>query len=594
MISANRVSKLAAKLMILFLAVVFPMFVLGVSSFRTNYVALKQKTLETMEQNNRMISTMVKRALQNVFLSQSAVNVDEKIALMIAQQGRVDDYQRYVGASKVLERLSLMKLSLPEVKEIRLHVPSLNRSFISNGTAVRLMYEYELCKNSDIRFVTVKAERDELEIISGYPWLAGQDYKYYFVTEIDCQKLKNDMLVPYSETYDNNYLYWVDEESVSHLITCYGEEKLFNQFTGQTITEGMTSIQLDNVSYWVMATNIGFSGLHVLSLVSEDEVFADMHIQSNIITIAYVVTVFLILMFINAILKTINEPLKKLSEAFAQVQNGKIDTTITLDRKNEFGYIYKRFNDMTLQMKRLIEDNYRSRLLAQKTKMRQLQAQVKPHFLYNCFRNISAMAQMEDYEGIGEITDKLSVFYKYIIKSSYDIVPLYQEAEYACAYLDIQGIRFSDRLELQIDELPEELRDAPTMHFSIQTLTENACKYALPTRSDHNIIALSYEIHADGYVVIVEDNGLNITEQKIEELNKIILGAESTVSVNSGTGLINLHERLLLQWGDNAGLAFSRAALGGLRVEMYVYWRKADKTAISRERDFINVQHSDG
>lgn len=569
------IQKLAIKLTGLFLIVVLPLTLFSALVYRSNYLSLKQKTLESIEQSGEFITDNISRALQNVFYAHTMLNVDEKIVYMIAMNGRADEYQQYVNMRNVLDRLSSMTLSQSAVRETRLHIPSMNRTLISNGTATQLMDECKYYIENMHNLFMIRAGRNTLALACGYPWLAGEKYMYYLVTDIDCQELKQGILMNSTDRYASTYLYMDDGLSQPQLITCYGDAALFDSFMelGAEFS-GVSSIAIGGERYLASMAEVDFFGLKALSLTPEAEVFGQMRMQSRLMLIALLTTVALILFFIRMIIRTINNPLRRLAEAFGKVQSGRLDTAIGIQSRDEFEYIYQRFNDMTSQMKRLIDENYKSRLLIQETRLRQLQAQVNPHFLYNSFRNIYAMAQMRDYEGIVEITDKLAAFYRYTAQNSGDTVRLCQEDEYACAYLGIQAMRFEERLEVRLQPIPEQLRLAPALHFSIQTIAENACKYALPTQPERCIIALSYELLPDGYAVSVDDNGAAMTDEKIDELNRIVGGGE--VSSN-GTGLINLHERLKLRWGDAAALTFGRSALGGLRVEMRVLWQKAGK-----------------
>lgn len=579
--------KLSIKLMALFLIVVFPLTVFSAFISISNYHSIRSTILKSINQNNQLISSAVDENMRNVFYSHSAMNVDDKIMYMIGAYDHVSDYQHYQNVREVLDRLAFMKLSMPIVSEIRLHIPSLNRSFLSNGTSIPLMEESQYYTEHIDHFFTIRAEKNTLALACAYPWLAGHNYHYYLVTEMDCQKLKNDILLRHTNGYDHVFLYRDDSVPSSQLITWCGDETLFDSFISLNIqVDGVQQIRIKNGDYLVSEVDIGFFGLKVLSLTPEAVVFCKLYQQRKAMAIAIAITIILILFFIQMIVRMINNPLRRLSDAFAQVQHGKLDAAIVSCGRNEFEEIYQRFNDMTAQMKQLINENYHSRLLAQETKMRQLLAQVNPHFLYNSFRCIHAMAQMEDYDSIEELTQKLTSFYRYTAKNSGEVVQLYQENTYACDYLSIQGIRFEDRLELRISPLPEELCDAPAMHFSIQTIAENACKYALPTRLEDGVIALSYLIHPDGYSVFVDDNGTAMTEEKIQELNQLLLSDEMP---DTGTGLFNLHKRLILRWGENAGLRLSCSPLGGLRVEMFVRWKHKAVSSIHETRRNLHV-----
>lgn len=565
-------NKLAFKLSALFLIVILPLTLFACMVYATSYQSLRQKTLDSIAQNGEQISMSIDQSLQNVFSAQNAMNVDDKIMYMIVMNNRASDFQRYINMLDVLNRLSTVRLSQSCISEIRLHIPVMNKTLMSNGTATQLQDECQYYMQEMEHFYMLQADWNHLTLGCVYPWLAQNNYAYYLITEIDCQELTRSILMPHTHEHGNTYLFMEDDHKQPQLIACYGEKALFDPFT-QLTTEvnGVSRIVLEGEMYLASVKNIGFFDLKVLLLTPEADIFHELKVQNSAMWAVLLIATILILFFIQMIMCMINHPLKRLSSAFAEVQSGHLNAEIISRRKDEFGEIYACFNSMTSQIKRLIDENYSSRLLVQEIKLRQLQAQVNPHFLYNSFRNIYAMAQLGDYEGILEITEKLTAFYRYTAQTSGDTVQLYQEDEYACAYLGIQGIRFEDQLEVRLEPLPHEMKNAPALHFSIQTIAENACKYAQPTRPQDAVIALSYQEHPDGYVVAVDDNGTAMTDDKIEELNRLIPSGEV---INSGTGLINLQQRLQMRWGKQAGLSFSRSALGGLRVEMYVYWKK--------------------
>lgn len=565
-------NKLAFKLSGFFLIVILPLTLLACMVYSSSYQSLRKKTLDSIAQNGEMISMTIDQSLQNVFSAQSALNVDDKIMYMIMMDNRVSDYQRYTNMMDVMERLATMRLSQSCVSEIRLHIPVMNKTLMSNGTATQLKDECQYYMQEMEHFYMLQADWNHLTLACAYPWLGQNSYAYYLITEIDCQELTRSILMHHTHEHGNTYLFMENDQNPPQLITCYGEKALFDPFMRlKAEVNGVSQIVLEGENYLVSVKDIGFFHLKMLSLTPEAEVFYELKIQSSAMQVVLLITAMLILFFIQMIVRMINHPLKRLSSAFNEVQSGHLNAEIISQRKDEFGEIYARFNSMTSQMKRLIDENYNSRLLVQEIKLRQLQAQVNPHFLYNSFRNIYAMAQLGDYDGILEITEKLTAFYRYTAQTSGDTVQLYQEDEYACAYLGIQGIRFEDQLEVRLEPLPPGMKNAPALHFSIQTIAENACKYALPTRPQDAVIALSYQEHPDGYVVAVDDNGTAMSDDKIKELNRLIPIGDV---INSGTGLINLQQRLQMRWGKHAGLSFSRSALGGLRVEMYVYWKK--------------------
>ena len=87
----------------------------------------------------------------------------------------------------------------------------------------------------------------------------------------------------------------------------------------------------------------------------------------------------------------VHKPLSKLTDAFDEVEHGNFQVQIIQTGNDDFAYLYHAFNNMALKLSRLIERDYNQKLLLQKAEMKQLQAQINPHFLYNTFIMLQRM-----------------------------------------------------------------------------------------------------------------------------------------------------------------------------------------------------------
>ena len=126
----------------------------------------------------------------------------------------------------------------------------------------------------------------------------------------------------------------------------------------------------------------------------------------------WILTVFsglIIVVFSYWILRLIYRPLTKLTRAFKLMELGMTKVEIPHQRKDEFGFIYTRFNGMIQNLSTLIDDNYIQRIRSQDAELKQLQSQITPHFLYNSLFTIKQMAEMEDVDAIKQFSDYLAV-----------------------------------------------------------------------------------------------------------------------------------------------------------------------------------------
>jgi HAMP domain-containing protein len=123
----------------------------------------------------------------------------------------------------------------------------------------------------------------------------------------------------------------------------------------------------------------------------------------NIITAAVLVT-----LMTGKIFRKVN----KLIASMKEVEKGNFDITIQHSDKDEFGFMYTSFNNMTGKIKSLFGELYQQKLLQKDAELKLLQSKVNPHFLYNIFDSMNWLIQLERYEELEPLVDAVSNYYK--------------------------------------------------------------------------------------------------------------------------------------------------------------------------------------
>ena len=159
------------------------------------------------------------------------------------------------------------------------------------------------------------------------------------------------------------------------------------------------------------------------------------------------------------------------------------------------------------------------------------------------------------------MTEKLSKFYLYATRTHREIVAAREEYEYTQLYIDIQSVRFGERIQAQVEPLPEDCAEVGMPRFILQNLVENAYKYGVPAQGA-GLIRLRCESQRDAVYFRVEDNGTQFDEEKLRVLREII--ETEREDGLPGTGLMNIALRLKLHYGQSGLLRLERSALGGL------------------------------
>jgi len=189
-----------------------------------------------------------------------------------------------------------------------------------------------------------------------------------------------------------------------------------------------------------------------------------------------------------------------------------------------------------------------ARWSAQQAQLTALRFQLNPHFLFNTLNAISSMIVTGRNEEAEQMTDKLSSFLRASLSSDpTELVPLESELALLEEYLEIETIRFGERLNVEIP-CTSEAAEVLIPSFLLQPLVENAIKYGVGPSPHPVTITLSAEVDVDFLVLEVTDNGGG--------------AAEHVQPAGTGVGLENVRRRLEAVYGARASLNAHRLPQG--------------------------------
>lgn len=202
--------------------------------------------------------------------------------------------------------------------------------------------------------------------------------------------------------------------------------------------------------------------------------------------------------------------------------------------------------------------------LAKDCKIKSIQSQVNPHFLFNTLNTIAGMALMENSEKTAELIYALSDMLRYSIKNSEDMVDISTEVNAIKKYLFIQKTRYSDKLSYSIN-LSNDILKYKIPVMTLQPLIENAIIHGLEPKNGFCKIDISGEILNNNSAIIkITDNGVGMTTDKLDTL----LDKLYSSSDNNGIGLKIVHDRLIYYFGSEYGLNIN--SMSNIGTTIYV------------------------
>jgi two-component sensor histidine kinase len=196
-----------------------------------------------------------------------------------------------------------------------------------------------------------------------------------------------------------------------------------------------------------------------------------------------------------------------------------------------------------------------------KAQLAALRRQIEPHFMYNTLNSIAGLVRDHRNEAAVSTIVGLSEFLRRFSEDSHrSQVALQEEVEYLQRYLDIQKVRFGDRLQVSVD-IPAELLHAQVPSLLLQPLVENAIKHGIAKRVAGGTVRVAGACQ-DGHLCLsVYNDGPSLPED---------LGA-----TQAGVGISNLRTRLQILHGNESELRLRRAGPGGVEVVVRLPFREA-------------------
>lgn len=335
---------------------------------------------------------------------------------------------------------------------------------------------------------------------------------------------------------------------------------LKNQEHTQTISKDgilLTSIRLNNYGW-------------ILSVADSEEVlFKDINHLTRTVELLIGIVGSLGVLAAIFFSRKILFPIELLKNMVNEI--GKDDKTYLEEASgDEVGEVRALLNSMKKKIQDLNAKQYILEVREREAEIRMLQSQINPHFLHNTLDNIYCIAQIEDIEPIEILTKSLSEMMRYSVNNKNMYATLAEEMHHVKAYVKIINIRYEDSIQL-VFEIPEELQKACVVKLLLQPLVENACVHGiLPKPEQRGNIWVKALREEDKLELRVEDDGVGVTEELCESLNKVMQEKVRSIRTpkNKGFGiaLVNVNDRIRLLDGMEYGIRMEKRPEGGTCV----------------------------
>ena len=325
----------------------------------------------------------------------------------------------------------------------------------------------------------------------------------------------------------------------------------------------------DGISSNVYMNELGETGLVSIYITPQPLEQTAINAGYQIVLFLAVFSVVVCFIVASGLSEYFSRPILSLTVAMKRFRKGDFDTTIELNRVDEFEQLANGFNKMTTQLKNTMEEQVAAERKINETRIAMMQAQLNPHFLYNTLDTIKWVAKANQVPEVATLSASLAGILRTSI-SEKQFCTLERELKLVENYCDIQKIRFDDRFELQIN-VPENLLKAVVPKLILQPLVENAIIHGMEEMDDGKLMVEAYLVE-DDLTITITDNGKGISDEMIQ-----VLESDDLDSLEGHLGLNNVNTIVKLYYGKDYGISAKRLEEGGTKIMVVLPFNKEEE-----------------
>lgn len=248
--------------------------------------------------------------------------------------------------------------------------------------------------------------------------------------------------------------------------------------------------------------------------------------------------------------KTIIQPVRAMAEQTERFRNGVDEMQMCTNGNDEIAILNRAFVDMSISIKRLIEQEYKSKLYQKEIELAYMQSQINPHFLYNTLESIRWMAMLHQQTEIADQIEALSKLFRRVLNEGSSTTTVARELEHVDVYMQLMQNRFGEKLQYE-KQVDPEVERCSVLHLVLQPLVENAIIHGIEKKRSTGYVRITVSRSENRIVYQVEDNGVGADEAEIRrQMN-------NEDASKRAFALKNIDSRIKYRYGEEYGLRFS-------------------------------------
>jgi two-component system sensor histidine kinase YesM len=576
------------KLVLTFMFVLTPLYAYSLIMNDSGSRSVKVEITKSMISKVHFYSSELDSEFARIIsLLQEFVNDDDLNKLSLNAEV-MSDIEKVQAILRLQEKLNLIKKISKYFENVSAYIPLLDRTVSANQ---RYISDFNHAEYTALLVPTNFLEspfiywQNKLFISVPYPESTFQTKRppiFLLVIEVSMQEIVK-VLGKFADDgqggsfiYSNTAKQWIITADASTKLT-HQILEILEQRKNNSSDEGIASVKLDNKQYMVAFQRSSVLGSTFIMYVPEANVLGPLNQYRKGFWLLSAVSAIVVLLFSYQIYLFIHQPLKILIRSFRRVEKGDLNIVVHHRFDDEFRYLYNQFNGMVSKLNVLVHEVYEQKYRARSSELKHLQSQINPHFLYNSFFVLYRMTKSQDYDNLEKFTKYLGDYFQFITRDGLEMIPLEMEVKYARTYTEIQTMRFSNRIHVDFHDLPEACRDMEVPRLILQPIIENCYNHGLENKVLNGIIDIEFFFEADMLIISIQDNSEQMNDEELLRLQHML---SEHADLMESTGMVNVHRRIMINYGKTGGLILSIGKYRGLLVQMCIPLHPQDGEAL--------------
>lgn len=471
----------------------------------------------------------------------------------------MDAFEKYLAVQRLTERIVTIKDSSLLLRDVTVSIRSLGYHLSAESGMLKIAgQEYEALWKTQKKSEAGIISYNHAHHIISYPVLYenGTQTEPPFVIDAVLSDQAIVEQIHATAIQDDAEICFTDKNK--QLLFYDGKEnaEIFDEYI-QQINQGANLPTSELTFNKVLGKKVNASYVYsdyfdmmLLQIVTDNIYLSNLAIYRWILILLTIITVGMIILFSAMIYRTIQKPIVKLLSAIEQVRKGNFSTRVTYRCSNELQLLIDGFNHMLDSIEMLMEKVYKQEILTRRAELKQLQAQIDPHFLFNSFFMLKTMLKCGYLEEADQFIQHLGSYYQYVTHNENEHATLEEELEHAIAYSNIQMMRFKRSFEVQFGTLASEWRDKQVPRLILQPFIENTIEHGIKNNRKKTLVQVSFENHASVLIIRISDTGGEISAEQVKKMNALLQDE------NSLSAVVNIHRRLRIMYGTQSGVRF--------------------------------------